>query len=75
MKSHGYTWRGYHLNAGKGPREETLKNNELPLGFQLSASSYVILGFVVLQVQYEVERSFVLLRRVLLTFVFTNPGQ
>jgi len=44
-------WPAYHLNAGKGPREETSENNELLFGFQLSASSYVILGFVELQVQ------------------------
>ena len=68
-------WPAYHLNAGKGPREETSENNELLFGFQLSASSCVILGFVVLQVQYEVERSFALLRRVLFALAFMNPRQ
>jgi hypothetical protein len=41
-------WPAYHLKADKGPREETSENNGLLFGFQLSASFYVTLGFVVL---------------------------
>ena len=67
-------WPAYHLKAGKEPREETSENNELLFGFQLSASSYVILGSVVLQVQYEVERNFGLLRRILLALTMRRPS-
>jgi hypothetical protein len=38
-------WPAYHFYAGKSPGRETSQNNELPLGFQLTAVSCMIFVF------------------------------